>query len=371
MLIVTIGFVFALALTGLMGNRTGYSLGLAASMLGMVFAFCAGVLVFLITTTLVSIIIAICLSQGASRRVYFVWCLGATAAVHLAFIVHFIAIERPKWVELSDAYPYESVASRLTYEEQGKRRIDAQDVGPRKVETAMLAIFEERLEQSHVSVLWREASLRNLHANSVEQFVKSPGFGAARMLWRPDPQRVEIPEPETFPLPKGVLSPSGDSMDYPIMQAPGRVQTGFTSDLHEESLFSFFNPLAFGYVKDREHVVGFQPHAFSRRPEVPVIWRMDKLELVSLLKYKQPSVYLSEYLPRMKELREAKTRPLDEFEKNALNALRHGEDIQVESSHEQIRMLGAIRAAKQCLKCHDVERGELLGAFSYGLRRER
>ena len=31
---------------------------------------------------------------------------------------------------------------------------------------------------------------------------------------------------------------------------------------------------------------------------------------------------------------------------------------------------GSIRAVKQCLSCHSVERGELLGVFSYALRRE-
>jgi hypothetical protein len=30
-------------------------------------------------------------------------------------------------------------------------------------------------------------------------------------------------------------------------------------------------------------------------------------------------------------------------------------------------MLGSLRAAKQCLDCHNVQRGELLGAFSYRL----
>ena len=32
-----------------------------------------------------------------------------------------------------------------------------------------------------------------------------------------------------------------------------------------------------------------------------------------------------------------------------------------------LRILGAIRAAKQCVDCHGGERGALLGAFSYTL----
>jgi hypothetical protein len=31
-------------------------------------------------------------------------------------------------------------------------------------------------------------------------------------------------------------------------------------------------------------------------------------------------------------------------------------------------MLGAIRARDTCLKCHSVDKNELLGAFSYDLR---
>ncbi len=34
-------------------------------------------------------------------------------------------------------------------------------------------------------------------------------------------------------------------------------------------------------------------------------------------------------------------------------------------------MLGAVRSAKQCVKCHGGSRGDLLGAFSYTLRAEK
>jgi len=35
-----------------------------------------------------------------------------------------------------------------------------------------------------------------------------------------------------------------------------------------------------------------------------------------------------------------------------------------------MRMFGSLRAAQQCVRRHDVDRGELLGAFSYKLVRE-
>jgi hypothetical protein len=47
--------------------------------------------------------------------------------------------------------------------------------------------------------------------------------------------------------------------------------------------------------------------------------------------------------------------------------LSHGEQLVVDEQPGEVRMLGAVRAAKQCLDCHEVPRGELLGAFSYRL----
>ena len=98
---------------------------------------------------------------------------------------------------------------------------------------------------------------------------------------------------------------------------------------------------------------------------------MSHLDLVSLLKFAEPRVYLSDHLPRMDELRNAKTRALNEFEQQALPQLRNGEDIVVDQQLNTIHMMGAVRAAKQCLDCHSVRRGELLGAFSYLLDRKK
>jgi hypothetical protein len=71
----------------------------------------------------------------------------------------------------------------------------------------------------------------------------------------------------------------------------------------------------------------------------------------------------------MDALGDAPTRPIDGFEGSALEKLRTTEDLVVEDGVNRIRMLGSIRAAKDCLECHQVRRGELLGAFSYDLDR--
>ena len=43
------------------------------------------------------------------------------------------------------------------------------------------------------------------------------------------------------------------------------------------------------------------------------------------------------------------------------------DDVVVDQTPERIQMLGALRAGKTCLECHEGQRGKLLGAFSYEL----
>jgi len=70
----------------------------------------------------------------------------------------------------------------------------------------------------------------------------------------------------------------------------------------------------------------------------------------------------------MEELRDAPTRPLDGFERDALEKLRGGEELVVEENPDELRMLGPLRALEECRHCHEVKADELLGAFSYRLR---
>ena len=51
--------------------------------------------------------------------------------------------------------------------------------------------------------------------------------------------------------------------------------------------------------------------------------------------------------------------------------LRGGKEVYIRSKDNVIRMLGALRASDDCLKCHtDSRKGDLLGAFSYTLKAE-
>ena len=97
-------------------------------------------------------------------------------------------------------------------------------------------------------------------------------------------------------------------------------------------------------------------------------WNVVALDLVGLARHDEPVAYVSKQLPRMKELKNSPTRPLDVFEKLGLERLHAGDDLFVRLAGTDLRMLGALRAADQCLRCHGGARGDLLGAFSYTLR---
>lgn len=229
--------------------------------------------------------------------------------------------------------------------------------------------LEDRYEKENSS--WsgqrRTDILRALHENTVEVFVDQPGFGVTRMggmtrwLLTGAHQRQPIPQP-------GIPSPS------PWVSTPDQSQKAATNglrSLHEASVLDFANPANFGFIKDRQHIAGFREHQFTEIPAPQERLALVRLDLVGLVLHKEPVAYISENLPRMDELRTAPTRSLDDFENAGLSALRGGEDLFVSEHGTECRMIGAIRALRQCLACHDRERGELLGAFSYTLTSAR
>jgi hypothetical protein len=217
----------------------------------------------------------------------------------------------------------------------------------------------------------REGSLRELHEDAVQAFADQSGFGVARMPrlseWAMEAGlRKEPPLPQPGPrLPPASLTASLTGQPTP---AERKELERELSDSHASGVVDFVHPDGFGYFKDRQHVAGFQSHQFSQAPS-PGRLRLQTLDLVGLLLHDEPVVYISDHLPRMDELREAPTRPLDDFETAGLAVLRRGEDLFVQAGTEGARALGAVRSTRQCLSCHGGQRGDLLGAFSYTFTR--
>jgi hypothetical protein len=135
--------------------------------------------------------------------------------------------------------------------------------------------------------------------------------------------------------------------------------------LHAGRLPQFFDfGKNFGYFRDRGHVAGFEAHGFTVPQDSPKPVPK-RTQLVGLVVHPQPVVYMTADMPNMADVAKIPVRPLDAFETLGLKALREGASLFARENSNRVRMLGPIRAAKQCTECHGCERGQLLGAFSY------
>jgi hypothetical protein len=357
---------------GLGGALNAFGLGCVLTLM------CWFIPVLLLNTVLLGVVTGVCLAAGVTRRTFWTASLTATGCAYLA-ASYFVAAELLEREAIRTRYPLESMAERLARE-------------PERAEGAAKPFASDRLgaieseidkEMSRFETVSRRDMLMKLHQNLVRQFIGSPGFGIMRDLRNQAPSETSIElysgEREFSDTPPGMDTASPAEVEAPARTfTPVQTATPEREALfaaHSSTLVDFANVRGFGYVRDRDHVAGFRPHGIrdSRREAFPVPvdsspWRIGRLELVSLLKFDEPRVYVSPRLPRMGRLGDGRTRPADGFELAALAALLGGEELYTGKADDELCVLGAIRAGKQCLACHSAERGELLGAFTYRLR---
>src|SRR5207237_541187 len=109
------------------------------------------------------------------------------------------------------------------------------------------------------------------------------------------------------------------------------------------------------------------------KPVEESLWNMTERRLVSLRDDGKNAVYMHEKvtdhnsIPKEGEFRDKlPTRPLEAFETRAIDELKKGKELLVETSAGEMRMVGAIRAKEACIACHKSNKvGDLLGAFTY------
>jgi hypothetical protein len=266
-----------------------------------------------------------------------------------------------EYTRLRHIYPFESMEGRLAA------------LRPTAPKRALPSAGVERLNRLERQIStdingYRKYKLQQLHEHAVALFINSPGFGVARMgnpnAWSlaSGLRREPVPRQPAPRTPREWSPGDGD-------QTPDGIESPLGAIL-EASILDFVNPSGFGYIKDRRHVTGFETHRFGQVPAPAKRWTVQTLELVSLLLNVEPAVYVSDHLPKMEPHRDVPIRPLDRFERFGLGNLRHGEDLFIASERESVRMIGAVRSTSQCMVCHDCQRGDLLGAFTYTLKRE-
>jgi hypothetical protein len=277
------------------------------------------------------------------------------------FVAYYLSVTQAvkddhRLIELREKYPFESVEARLPLPPKPSPV-------PAEWRDTSMSHFEKEIDGEGTNA-WR---FKNLHEERVSNFVNSPGFGVARGAGMMRSERAfedyAAPMPIAHPIPP-----------FPSSDPAGEIQSSGSLDeklvlLHRRGVLDFVNPQGFGYVKSKSQVSGYRPHRFREVPAITRDWSAQSVELVGVLVHDEPAVYLSEHLPRMDQLNKARTRPLDAFETEGLAALEKGEDLFVRGTYDTARMMGAIRNARQCVECHGGSRGDLLGAFSYRLKK--
>ena len=261
------------------------------------------------------------------------------------------------------------------------------------------------------------ANLAALHSDNIESFINSSGQGVGRMtvnligpemLFAFDGPLAE--KAKAIPVESALLLEEEVGIDKTVKMKESRIRArmgkkdpdfDFVNSLSADGLpkqqaLSIFNSRAAGsfaeqktgWVKNIDEVAGFEAHrirfdvgwpgnlrlsakALKDRGIEPtsqnIAWKVNRLQLVSLLMHDQPCVYDVDELPNMNNLNSeiANTRPLNDFETAGLKALESGEEMLVRATKNRIVMTGAIRASKSCLACHVGKQDDLLGVFSY------
>ena len=378
-----VGGLLLAPLVWLAGRPSGRTLAPVGAALAFLVGICAGVIPLLVISAVlfVATLIAARIRKPQVAR-WGVATAGIMAGIVVAASMWQGMSRRAAAIDdLRSRFPPQSVAERLAYEDATRADREQQAI-------VLAGAVGERLADHEPSGhSYRAHMLERLHSDNYRSFATQVGFGVSRMRWV-RPTDLELPSEEPIRCPEAPPQPppypvADASVADPVTNANGewsRVSSGPESNhlekLHRQGVFDFTDPDSLGYVRDRTAVYGFESHRIRSRlslndADAPATerWQISRMELVSLLKHESPVAYVSEHLPAMEELADVPTRPLDGFESGSLPRLHTEEDVVIDSELNQIRMLGALRANSSCLECHQVRRGELLGAFSYVLHR--
>lgn len=340
---------------------------------------------FSLQAALTFVFLLVCIPFRHKPRVIRFAPIAAMAASYGFFLWQAVA-DVQNVAQLRAKYPLVSVADRLAYETRITDIAAPSEAGSGPL--ALSSVVEQRLAEredrrTRTELPWRHnrrTMLASLHTRKADEFAIAQGFGRGRMMPGFVSEAViELPPAEPTALPSEPEPPyrpedgSTDELVDAEKSALPQTNNGTLISLHESGTADFVDPDRIGYARDRDHVAGFIAHRFTKMPDFSEYgkqtpaWQIARLELVSLLKHDVPVAYVSNHLPQMDELRDAPTRPLDEFERTSLDLLVSEEDVVIDETPDRIRMIGSLRADKNCLKCHAVQRGALLGALTYEL----
>jgi hypothetical protein len=263
--------------------------------------------------------------------------------------------------------------------------------GPAQViadgETPTPAPTQPRGNATHpAAAALRNRMLEHFHGKATNVFTNIPGFGMDRM----------VPVYERIPFEIPSFSPGEADSLAGKAQPPAPLL-----DVFGQSLAAFKDPSRplEGKKPERVRPWGLDPEATGygtfQGNAIAHGLQLRMLDLIGLLDKESPKAYSGGrafdlvrmarpgQVPQGPELNpvprekpkpspapetkpDLETRSLDLFEIAGVEELQKGQEVYIRHKDNIIRMLGALRASDDCLKCHtEAKKGDLLGAFSY------
>ena len=357
----SIGFSLVLVISCVLAYRKSIPVTFAIAIGGACVGFpiALALLVFFFHAVLNAIACIVVIPFSPRPRTLAIALAGVMVAIY-GFLFWEGAAKMQEIRALQAQYPFASLSKRLAFEREPK---SSSPITPTPIqlnaEVSSNLDAQDKLqdERGYYARAW---SLRALHEDYQQEFIRAAGFGISRMpslTYR----LVNFELPVPLSLPSAVQVSKLPRSDKELQE------------VHRVAANDFVSPEGLGYVRSREEVAGFESHRFtslnqSWHSESPTAryWQVARLELVGLLR-DEPRVYTAKTLPPMDQISQAPHRELNRYEQGALPHLISEQDVVVDTHQERIQMLGALRAGNTCLECHEGQFGKLLGAFSYEL----
>lgn len=233
-------------------------------------------------------------------------------------------------------------------------------------------------------VALRDRMLAQYHGKATNVFTSIPGFGWERM--KPMYEKIAFEIPSFSP---GEADPlEGKEPPAALVDVFGESLAGFKDPSRPSSSKKLASSSGFPAVDAKGFGI-FHREAIAHGVQVRT------LDLIGLLDKEAPKVYSGgkafELIratklgkaPKGKDVKPlvveespaakvpekqptSETRTLDLFEIAGIAELQKGKEVYIRHNGTVIRMLGALRASDDCLKCHtEKKKDDLLGAFSY------
>lgn len=177
------------------------------------------------------------LRGGYGKNLYLGLSVAATFAAYAAFIPAYFQ-HQEQVTRDRERFPFESMDGRIAPlpETAGE---------PVVYEAAEADVLEAEIDRLTTFPFTRNRSLRDLHEENVELFIRSEGFGMGRMVYMTDVHRRLENGLHDQPAP---LEPGPSTSASSVASASGTVDLGTLKAIHAGGVFDFVNPFGFGYV---------------------------------------------------------------------------------------------------------------------------